>query len=73
MAFSMTGFGRGEVKKDDKEITIEIKTLNNRYLDISVKTPKNFFFYEEEIKNIVRKYIGRGRKLPNLRVKMLIT
>ena len=61
MIISMTGFGRGEVKKDNKEITVEVRSLNNRFLDVTSRIPKNMFPYEDEIKNIVRKHLLRGR------------
>ena len=40
--YSMTGYGKGEYKEGGIELTVEIKTVNNRYLDISVKSPKIF-------------------------------
>lgn len=61
MTASMTGFGRGEVKMNDHEIAAEIRSVNNRFLDIQLKLPKNFFHYEHEVKNIVRRYVTRGR------------
>jgi uncharacterized protein (TIGR00255 family) len=61
MIASMTGFGRGEVRKDDCEILAEVRSVNNRFLDVQLKLPKNFFHYEHEVKNIVRNYVTRGR------------
>ena len=61
MIISMTGYGRGDVKTDNKEITVEVRSLNNRFLDITTRLPKNLFIYEEEIKTIIRKYSTRGR------------
>ncbi len=58
--FSMTGYGRGEYKKDGIELTVEIKTVNNRYLDASVKCPKVFIAYEEVIRSKVREKLTRG-------------
>ncbi len=58
--FSMTGYGKGEYKKEGVEMTVEIKTVNNRYLDISVKGPKIFNAYEEAIRSLVRKKLTRG-------------
>ena len=57
----MTGYGRGEVKKNGKEITVEIRSLNNRFLDVSIRLPKSLSVYEEEVRNLVRKYLTRGR------------
>ena len=53
--FSMTGYGKGEDKQDGIEMTVEIKTVNNRYLDISVKSPKILNAYEEVIRSAVRR------------------
>ena len=58
--FSMTGYGKGEYKQDGIEMTVEIKTVNNRYLDISVKSPKILNAYEEVIRSAVRRKMTRG-------------
>ncbi|MFZ5518285.1 MAG: YicC/YloC family endoribonuclease [Candidatus Zhuqueibacterota bacterium] len=57
----MTGFGRGEVRKNGYEILTEVRSVNNRFLDIQVKLPKNFYHFEHEAKALVRDYISRGR------------
>lgn len=58
--YSMTGYGRGEYKEGGIEITVEIKTVNNRYLDVSVKSPKIFLSYEDIIRKTVREKLTRG-------------
>lgn len=58
--YSMTGYGRGEYKAGGVELTVEIKTVNNRYLDASVKCPRIFNAYEEEVRSAVRKKLTRG-------------
>lgn len=58
--YSMTGFGRGEYKEGGIELTAEVKTVNNRYLDISVKCPKIFSGYEDTVRSIVRGSLTRG-------------
>lgn len=58
--YSMTGYGRGEYKEGGIEITVEIKTVNNRYLDVSVKSPKIFLSYEEVVRKTVREKLTRG-------------
>ena len=45
MLKSMTGFGRAEVMDRDKKITVELKSVNHRYLDMNVKMPKKFSFF----------------------------
>ncbi|MCD8040743.1 MAG: YicC family protein [Clostridia bacterium] len=58
--YSMTGYGRGEYKQGGIELTVEIKTVNNRYLDAAVKCPKVFTAYEEVIRSAVREKLTRG-------------
>lgn len=61
MAMSMTGFGRAIAENEEVKFTVEIKTLNHRYLDINIRLPRNVSFLEEEIRNIVKKNLTRGR------------
>lgn len=58
--YSMTGYGRGEYKNGGIEITVEIKTVNNRYLDTAIKCPKIFLGYEEVIRSAIREKLTRG-------------
>ena len=58
--YSMTGYGRGEYKQKGIELTAEIKSVNNRYLDVSVKCPKIFLAYEEVLRSLVREKLTRG-------------
>ena len=57
---SMTGYGKGEYAEGGLELTCEIKTVNNRYLDVSVKAPRIFAAYEDVIRSTVRKKLTRG-------------
>lgn len=59
--FSMTGYGKGECNDGKRCITAEIKTINNRYCDISIKTPKVLRFFEENIRKILKNNLQRGR------------
>lgn len=61
MITSMTGFGRGEASDDGIQVTAEIKTLNSRYLDLSVRLPNQIFEKELAVKEIVQKRINRGK------------
>jgi uncharacterized protein (TIGR00255 family) len=56
----MTGYGRGEYKDGGLELIVEIKTVNNRYLDTAIKCPKIFIAYEEVIRGIIREKLTRG-------------
>lgn len=58
---SMTGYGRGEAENSAKKFTVEIKTINHRYLEIVVKQPKQYMLLEENIRRLVQEYIKRGR------------
>ncbi|NLJ97249.1 MAG: YicC family protein [Clostridiales bacterium] len=61
MIKSMTGFGRSEVSNEDRKITVEMKSVNHRYCDISIKLPKKLSFFEAGIRNLLKQYIGRGK------------
>ena len=58
---SMTGYGKGEHNDGKRCITAEIKTINNRYCDINIKTPRHLRFFEDNIRKILKKSIQRGR------------
>ena len=61
MIKSMTGFGRYEAADDERKITVEMKSVNHRYLETGIKMPKKLNFYEAGIRNILKKYISRGK------------
>ena len=61
MIKSMTGYGRYELAQDNRKITVELKSVNHRYLDLTVKMPKKFNFFEAAIRNQMKKYIQRGK------------
>lgn len=61
MVMSMTGFGRGEAADANYKVTVEMKSVNHRYLDVSVKMPKKLNVYEAELKNILKEYAKRGK------------
>ena len=57
---SMTGYGKGSYEENGIELTVELKTVNNRYLDASVKAPRVFAAYEEKIRARIREKMTRG-------------
>ena len=57
----MTGYGRGEAVLHDRTILVELRAVNNRYLDCTVKIPRLYVFAEEAIKSCVQKQVGRGK------------
>lgn len=61
MIKSMTGFGRGEHSDGKRNITVELKSVNHRYGDISVKMPRRYSFAEEMIKSTVKQTVRRGK------------
>ncbi len=61
MVKSMTGFGRGEYTDGKRNVTAEIRTVNHRYADITVKMPKRYSFAEETVKSLVKEKIRRGK------------
>ena len=62
MIRSMTGFGHGEVSNDkNQKVTVEMKSVNNRYCDISLKLPKKLAMFEANIRNIMKEYASRGK------------
>lgn len=61
MIQSMTGFGRGEVANEKYKVTIEMKSVNHRYLDLSVRLPRKLNFYEPAIRNQVKEFAKRGK------------
>lgn len=61
MIKSMTGFGSAKGTVEGIEVTVELKSVNNRYLDTSVRLPRSFMFAEETIKSAVQSHISRGK------------
>lgn len=61
MIKSMTGFGRCEVQEAERKITVEMKSVNHRYLDVSIKMPKKLNFFEAAIRSELKNYIQRGK------------
>lgn len=61
MIKSMTGFGRCEVCEDNRKFTVEMKSVNHRYLDVNLKMPKKLNFFESAIRSLLKGYIQRGK------------
>lgn len=61
MLKSMTGFGRCEITTDEYKISVEMKAVNHRYLDLSIKMPKKFNYFEASIRSLLKQYIQRGK------------
>ena len=57
----MTGFGRSEIITDDYRVLVEIKSVNHRYLDLSIKMPRKFNALEAKLRTLLKKYIERGK------------
>lgn len=61
MINSMTGFGRCEVAEGTRKVTVEMKSVNHRYLDVNIKMPKKLNFFETAIRSELKNYIQRGK------------
>lgn len=61
MIKSMTGYGSAKGTVEGLQITVELKSVNNRYLDASVRLPRSFLFAEDAVKSAVQKHISRGK------------
>ena len=61
MLKSMTGFGRYEIANEERRVVVEMKAVNHRYCEISIKMPKKLSFFEAGIRNVLKKYISRGK------------
>ena len=61
MIKSMTGFGRCEVTENNRKFTVEMKSVNHRYLDVNIKMPKKLNFFEVGIRNELKQHISRGK------------
>ena len=61
MIRSMTGYGRGKFEDTSREYTVEIKTINHRYNDISIKMPRYLNFLEDKMRQYITKHISRGK------------
>lgn len=61
MLKSMTGFGRCELLTDEYKLSVEMKAVNHRYLDLTLKMPKKFNYFEAAIRNTLKQYIQRGK------------
>lgn len=57
----MTGFGRCELSDDNRKITVELKSVNHRYLDVNIKMPKKLNFFEAAIRTLLKEYMQRGK------------
>ena len=61
MIRSMTGFGRGESLNGSRKMTVEVKAVNHRYLDLSIKMPRQLNMFESEMRNVLKEYVSRGK------------
>ena len=58
---SMTGFGRAKLEKNDRIYNVEIKSVNHKYNDITIKLPKSLSYMEEKIKKQISSKMARGK------------
>ena len=61
MVKSMTGFGHAEAVSEKRKLTVEMKSVNNRYLDVNIRMPKKFSAFEAQVRNVLKEYVSRGK------------
>ena len=61
MIKSMTGFGRCEIQRRSRKFTVELKSVNHRYLDVNIRMPKKLNFFETAIRTLLKSYANRGK------------
>jgi uncharacterized protein (TIGR00255 family) len=57
----MTGFGHAEAVSEKRKLTVEMKSVNNRYLDVNIRMPKKFSAFEAQVRNVLKEYVSRGK------------
>lgn len=70
MTNSMTGFGSSQVQYNNIDIDIDLKTINNKYLDMSIIMPRDYDFLEETIQKNIKEYISRGKVIAKINMKI---
>jgi uncharacterized protein (TIGR00255 family) len=58
---SMTGYGKQTIENNAYRVSVEMRSVNNRFLDITLKMPRNFYSLEDKIKKIIQQYVKRGK------------
>ena len=61
MIKSMTGFGRYEIEEGQRKISVEMKSVNHRYLETGIRMPKKLNLFEARIRDVLKKYVQRGK------------
>ena len=61
MIRSMTGFGRAEMSDQHRKLTVEMKAVNNRYLDLNIRMPKKYAFLDSKVRGILKTHVARGK------------
>ena len=70
MPLSMTGFGNAEFTKNEVSISVEVKSLNSRFLDINLRLHRSLYEFESKINSLVKEYLERGRVSVSMDLKM---
>jgi len=69
MIASMTGFGRGEATGDGATVTVELRTVNNRFLEVTTRLPRSLSLRENDLKELIRRKISRGKVSVNVNIE----
>jgi uncharacterized protein (TIGR00255 family) len=65
----MTGYGQAVRKTNGYQVTVELKSVNHRFLDVNVRLPRRYMLFEERIKELIKQYASRGRFDLNLSIE----
>ena len=71
MLRSMTGYGRGEALAGEIKVSTEARSVNHRFLDVSVRSPRALYPFEKNIKKMVSDFVSRGKVDRNADLKVL--
>lgn len=71
MLKSMTGFGRAEVSEGDRKVTVEMKSVNHRYLELGIKVPRKLNFLEGNVRNEMKNLLAEERLMYLFPMKIL--
>ncbi|MCF0146130.1 MAG: YicC family protein [Eubacterium sp.] len=61
MLYSMTGYGKAEVRENERNITVEIRSVNHRYLECNIRMPRDLYAFESEFRSVIEEYACRGK------------
>jgi uncharacterized protein (TIGR00255 family) len=70
---SMTGFGNAAITENGRKVTVEIRSVNNKYLDLSIRLPREYAGFEARVRELIRKQVSRGKITVNISMEEILT